>query len=128
MDSPIFPCGCGSKSNRRAKPQALVHVSTYQGKPFWNSGVLSHSHVLGERVIWTKARILWSQLAPLPFSSQHVGLLERPSHAMARGSDWRDGSFDGESRIPWYKAAIPIPWQSVSDLFVSAGRDLFRLA
>ena len=26
-------------------PQVLVHVSTYQGKPFWDSGVLSHSHL-----------------------------------------------------------------------------------
>ena len=24
-------CGCGSKLNRRGKPQVLVHVSTYQG-------------------------------------------------------------------------------------------------
>ena len=38
-------CGCGSKLNRRGKPQVLVHVSTYQGNPFWNSGFLSHSHV-----------------------------------------------------------------------------------
>ena len=30
-----FPYGCGSKSNRRGKPQVLAHVSTYQGNPFW---------------------------------------------------------------------------------------------
>ena len=35
----------GSKLNRRGKAQALVHVSTYQGKPCWNSGSLSHSHM-----------------------------------------------------------------------------------
>ena len=38
--------GCGSKLNRRGKPQVLVHVSTYQGTPFWNSGFLRHSHIL----------------------------------------------------------------------------------
>ena len=27
--------GCGSKLNRRGKPQVLIHVSTYQGNPFW---------------------------------------------------------------------------------------------
>ena len=27
--------GCGSKLNRRGNPQVLVHVSTYQGNPFW---------------------------------------------------------------------------------------------
>ena len=37
--------GCGSKFNRRGKPQVLVHDSTYQGNPFWNSGFLSHSHI-----------------------------------------------------------------------------------
>ena len=37
--------GCGSKLNRRGKPQVLVHVSTYRGNPFWNSGFLSHSHI-----------------------------------------------------------------------------------
>ena len=37
--------GCGSKFNGRGKPQVLVHVSTCQGKPFWNSGFWSHSHL-----------------------------------------------------------------------------------
>ena len=37
--------GCGSKLTRRGKPQVLVHVSTYQGNPFRNSGFLSHSHI-----------------------------------------------------------------------------------
>ena len=32
-------------NDRRGKPQVLVHVSTYQGNPFWNSGFLSHGHV-----------------------------------------------------------------------------------
>ena len=42
---PPTPFGCGSKFNRQGKPQVLVHVSTYRsGKPFWNSGYLSHSH------------------------------------------------------------------------------------
>ena len=27
--------GCGSKLNRRGKPQVLAHVSAYQGNPFW---------------------------------------------------------------------------------------------
>ena len=27
---------CGSKLNRRGRPQVLVHVSTYQGNPFWH--------------------------------------------------------------------------------------------
>ena len=37
---------CGAKlDDRRGKPQVLVHVSTYQGNPFWNSGFLSHSHL-----------------------------------------------------------------------------------
>ena len=31
----ILSFGSGSKSNRRGKPQVLVHVSTYQGNPFW---------------------------------------------------------------------------------------------
>ena len=30
---------------RGGKPQVLVHVSTYQGNPFWNSGFLSHSQM-----------------------------------------------------------------------------------
>ena len=39
------PFGCGSKLNdRRGKPQVVVHVSTYQGKPFWYL-FLSHSHL-----------------------------------------------------------------------------------
>ena len=38
---PFLPSGCGSKLNNWGKPQVLVHVSTYQGKPFWNSGFLS---------------------------------------------------------------------------------------
>ena len=38
--------GCGSKLNRRGKPQVLVHFSTYQGDPFWNSGFLSHSRLV----------------------------------------------------------------------------------
>ena len=37
-DTPNWPIGCGSKLSRRGKPQVLVHVSTYQGNPFWNSG------------------------------------------------------------------------------------------
>ena len=36
------PYGCGSKLHRRSKLQVLVHVSTYQGNPLWNSGFLSH--------------------------------------------------------------------------------------
>ena len=50
--SPCFPLpwchlqnGYGSKLTRRGKPQVLVHVSTYQGNPFWNSGFLSHSQM-----------------------------------------------------------------------------------
>ena len=31
-----FSFGCGLKLNRRVKPQLLVHVSTYQGNPFWH--------------------------------------------------------------------------------------------
>ena len=34
---------CGSKLNLIT--QVLVYVSTYQGNPFWNSGLLSHSHM-----------------------------------------------------------------------------------
>ena len=39
-DSTLQPFGQGPKGvwlkiNRRGKPQVLVHVSTYQGKPFW---------------------------------------------------------------------------------------------
>ena len=37
--------GRGSKLNRGGKPRVLVHVSTSQGNPFWNSGCLSHSHL-----------------------------------------------------------------------------------
>ena len=33
--------GCDSKFNRRGKPQVLVHVSTYQGNPFWYSGFVN---------------------------------------------------------------------------------------
>ena len=44
-DKPSQANGCGSKLNRRGKPQVLVHVSTYQGNPFWNSGILSHSRM-----------------------------------------------------------------------------------
>ena len=39
------PFGCGSKL-RRGTPQVLVHVSTYQGSPFWNSGFLNHGHLV----------------------------------------------------------------------------------
>ena len=42
--------GCGSKFNDRSKRQVLVHVSTYQGKPFWNSVFLSHSQ-MGTRIV-----------------------------------------------------------------------------
>ena len=31
----MYTYGCGSKSNRRGKPQVLVHVTTYQINPFW---------------------------------------------------------------------------------------------
>ena len=31
-------CGCGPKLDMRGKPQGSVHVSTYRGNPFWNSG------------------------------------------------------------------------------------------
>ena len=34
------------KINRRGKPQVLVHVSTYQGKPFGNSGLLVATAIL----------------------------------------------------------------------------------
>ena len=37
--------GCGSRLNRRGKPPVLAFVSAYQGKPSWNSGFLSHSHM-----------------------------------------------------------------------------------
>ena len=37
--------GCGSKLNRRGKPQILVHVSTHHGNPCWNSDFFSHSHI-----------------------------------------------------------------------------------
>ena len=40
----IEPNGRGSKLTRRVT-QVLVHVSTYQGNPFWNSGFLSHSQM-----------------------------------------------------------------------------------
>ena len=39
------PFECGSTLNRRGKPLVLVHVCTYQGHPFWNSGFLSHCHL-----------------------------------------------------------------------------------
>ena len=34
-NKPLLTHGCGSKLNRRGKPQVLVHVSTYQVNPFW---------------------------------------------------------------------------------------------
>ena len=34
---PTSTYGCGSTLTRRGKPQVLVQVSTYQGKPFWIS-------------------------------------------------------------------------------------------
>ena len=37
--------GVASKLTRRGKPQVLIHVSTYQGNPFWNAGFLSRSHM-----------------------------------------------------------------------------------
>ena len=49
-----FLHGCGSKLNR-GKPQVLVHVSTYQGNPFWNSGFLSHSHMEPKKGVPQKA-------------------------------------------------------------------------
>ena len=39
----IASIGCGSKLNRRGKPQVLVHVSTYQGNPFWHGFFLSEA-------------------------------------------------------------------------------------
>ena len=36
--------GCGSKLNRRGKPQVLVHVSTCQGNPFWHKRKEAPSH------------------------------------------------------------------------------------
>ena len=39
--------GCGSKLTRRGNPQVLVHSTSRSGKPFWNSGFLSHSHGRG---------------------------------------------------------------------------------
>ena len=49
-------------NDRRGKPQVLVHVSTYQGNPFWNSGCLSHSHMWQHRFsFWKGWRIIPSQ-------------------------------------------------------------------
>ena len=36
--------GCGSKLNRKGKPQVLVHVSTYQSS-ILGTGFLSHSQI-----------------------------------------------------------------------------------
>ena len=36
-----------AQNEPEAVTQVLVHVSTYQGNPFWNSGFLSHSQVVG---------------------------------------------------------------------------------
>ena len=37
--------GVAENFQQEGRPQVLVHVSTYQGKPFWKSGFLSHSHM-----------------------------------------------------------------------------------
>ena len=50
--------GCGSKSSSRGKPRVLVHVSTYQGNPFWNSGFLSHCHMELFPLAWPCHRAL----------------------------------------------------------------------
>ena len=43
---PVWGEGSPKKDGRKRihVTQGLVHVSTYQGKPFWNLGFLSHSH------------------------------------------------------------------------------------
>ena len=33
-------CAAQNETRGVTKPQVLVHVSTYQGNPFWNSGFL----------------------------------------------------------------------------------------
>ena len=82
---------------RRGKPQVLVHVSTGQGSPFWNSGFLSHSHMEKPTESANTAPASWPRVpcdivaGERPAAQQSLGVAGEPP-AIARGPDLRSSS------------------------------------
>ena len=54
--------GCGSKLNSIRKTHVLVNVYTFQGTPFWNTKVLSHSY-MGRQNNWSPLVLTWVPLS-----------------------------------------------------------------
>ena len=115
----LFRLGRGSKFNRRGKPQVLVHVSTNQGNPFWNSGWVPFwiSGFLTVTHIGAEARnLLFQWCVPVFGSTRLIGAWVRLtcvtsalSNAPTESNEWRFQRFWFLTELSIVSPPLPSP-------------------